>query len=610
MSESNIQKASSSSWIPTRTRAIRLSLWYALLSSLWILLSGWLLHLLVKDHNLAVSLENVKGWFFVSVTAFLLYLALDRYFREIRKSAQLLQESKQRWQFALESAGHGVWDWNAQTDQVFYSASWKRMLGFEPHEIGNMLDEWKTRVHPEDLPRVLNEIEQHFAGKTPTYVSEHRIRCKDGNFVWILDQGKIMSRAGNGKPLRVLGTHLDITERKRNEREKAELERHLQQAQKMESVGRLAGGVAHDFNNMLGAILGYVELALEQVDCKNPIYSDLEEIRKAARRSADLTRQLLAFARRQTIVLKVLDVNNTIASILKMLQRLIGEHIDLEWLPDPEVWPVEMDPTQIDQMLTNLCVNARDAIANIGRIAIRTENCIFDEQYCACYPTFLPGEYVVLTVSDNGRGMDIETQKQIFEPFFTTKNVGLGTGLGLAMIYGIVKQNNGFIHVDSAPGHGTTFKIYLPRYGGKPAGIQMESMPIPEKCGQETILLVEDEPSLLKMATRMLQQQGYNVLAAPSPGEAMRIAREHTRGIQILVTNLVMPEMNGRDLAKSMLALYPHIKNLFMSGYSAAADAPDAISKQDKLEPGAHFLPKPFSMKELAAAVRRSLDSD
>jgi PAS domain S-box-containing protein len=730
MPNSNKQNDLSSGWIPTRATAAGLSLKYALLGSLWILLSGWLLHHLVKDTNLAASLETVKGWFFVTVTAFLLYLALDRYFREIRKSAQLLQDSERRWQFALESAGHGVWDWNPQTDKVFFSVSWKSMLGFEPHEIENTLDEWKSRVHPEDLPRVLNEIEQHFAGKTPVYVSEHRLRCKDGNYIWILDQGKIMSRTRDGKPLRVLGTHLDITERKladqalresegkwrsyienapvgvlvadatgrllevnkaaeemlgyepggllnirimdlpaeemtdaasqylakvtqkgqadgqfllrrkdgsriwafsraskipgerfmailqditelkRNEQEKAELESHLQRAQKMESIGRLAGGVAHDFNNMLGAILGYVEFALEQVDCKHPVYADLEEIRKAAKRSADLTQQLLAFARKQEVAPKVLDVNNTIAGVLKMLHRLIGEHIELEWSPGAEVWSIEMDPSQIDQILTNLLVNARDAIVDIGRIIIRTENHTLDEQYCACHPGFLPGEYVALAVSDNGRGMDEETQKQIFEPFFTTKGIGKGTGLGLATIYGIVKQNGGFIYVDSVLGQGTTFKIYLPRYLGNPVGTYGNGKSNPEMRGQETVLLVEDEPSLLKMTTRMLQQQGYIVLAAPSPMEAMRIAREHTRGIQILVTDLVMPEMNGRDLAKTMLTFYPHIKRLFISGYSAIGDASDPISPQTKLEPDAHFLHKPFSMRELAAAVRRSLDSN
>jgi CheY-like chemotaxis protein len=222
----------------------------------------------------------------------------------------------------------------------------------------------------------------------------------------------------------------------------------------------------------------------------------------------------------------------------------------------------------------------------------------------------LPGEYVALAVSDNGRGMDEETQKQIFEPFFTTKGIGKGTGLGLATIYGIVKQNGGFIYVDSVLGQGTTFKIYLPRYLGNPVGTYGNGKSNPEMRGQETVLLVEDEPSLLKMTTRMLQQQGYIVLAAPSPMEAMRIAREHTRGIQILVTDLVMPEMNGRDLAKTMLTFYPHIKRLFISGYSAIGDASDPISPQTKLEPDAHFLHKPFSMRELAAAVRRSLDSN
>jgi signal transduction histidine kinase len=257
---------------------------------------------------------------------------------------------------------------------------------------------------------------------------------------------------------------VDITERKRAEQEKSDLETQLQQVQKIESVGRLAGGVAHDFNNMLGVILGHAEMAKEQVDATHPIYDDLEEIRKAAERSANLTRQLLAFARKQTVSPKILDINDTVTNMLKMLRRLIGEQIHLIWIPGRDLWPLKMDPSQIDQIVANLCVNARDAIDGVGQITIRSANILIDDDYCANHPDSAPGEYVQLIVNDTGCGMDNATLTHIFEPFFTTKGLGDGVGLGLATVYGAVRQNNGFVHVYSEPRQGTSFTIYLPRY--------------------------------------------------------------------------------------------------------------------------------------------------
>ncbi len=401
----------------------------------------------------------------------------------------------------------------------------------------------------------------------------------------------------------ILSSIEDITERKRAEEEKANLEGQLQQAQKMESVGRLAGGVAHDFNNMLSVILGHAELALEQVDPAQPLHNDLMEIRKAAVRSADLTRQLLAFARKQTVAPKVLDLNETVAGMLKMLQRLIGEDIDLNWQPAADLWPVKVDPSQIDQILANLCVNARDAIADIGRITIETGNSVFDADYCADHAGFEPGEYVLIAVSDNGCGMDKETMSHIFEPFFTTKGVGKGTGLGLATVYGSVKQNNGFINAYSEPGLGTTFKIYLPRHAGKAGQMQNKGQATLAARGHETVLLVEDEPAILKLTKVMLERQGYIVLAASTPGEAIRLSREHAGEIHLLMTDVVMPEMNGRDLAKNLLSLYPDLKRLFMSGYTA-----NVIAHHGVLDEGVYFIQKPFSMEDLAAKVREALD--
>jgi nitrogen-specific signal transduction histidine kinase/CheY-like chemotaxis protein len=401
------------------------------------------------------------------------------------------------------------------------------------------------------------------------------------------------------------GIARDITARKQAEAEKARLEGQLLQAQKMESVGRLAGGVAHDFNNMLGVILGHTEMALDHVDASDPICADLREIRTAAERSADLTHQLLAFARKQTVAPMVLDLNQVVEGMLKMLERLIGEDVALTWRPTADLWPVMMDPSQVDQILANLCVNARDAIADVGRITIGTARSTLDEASCADHLGFVPGEYVVLTVSDDGCGMEKETMAHLFEPFFTTKGLGKGTGLGLATVYGIVKQNNGFISVSSEPARGSTFTIYLPRYEGTGEREGMRGAAASTPSGRETILLVEDEPAILKLTTAMLERQGYRVIGENTPGAAIRRAREHAGEIHLLMTDVVMPEMNGRDLARNLLSLYPHVKRLFMSGYTA-----DIIAHHGVLDDGVYFIQKPFSRKDLAAKVREALDGE
>jgi len=395
----------------------------------------------------------------------------------------------------------------------------------------------------------------------------------------------------------------DITSRKVADAERAKLTDQLQQAQKMESVGRLAGGVAHDFNNMLGVILGHAELALERVDSTEPLHNDLVNIQSAAQRSADLTRQLLAFARKQTVAPKALNLNDTVAGMLRMARRLIGEDIRLEWRPGEKLWPVHVDPTQIDQILANLCVNARDAIANVGKITIETGNKVIDVELAAATVGMVPGAYVWLAVSDDGCGMGPATLSHVFEPFFTTKEVGKGTGLGLATVYGIVKQNNGFIDAHSELGKGTVFTIYLPRHVDKAVPAQLDGVTGTVEAGWETILLVEDEALLLEVTQRMLEGRGYKVLTASTPGQAILLAREHAGTIDLLVTDVVMPEMNGRDLAKKISSLYPHTKRLFMSGYTA-----DVIAHQGVLDKGVFFIQKPFSAQDLAATVRKVLE--
>ena len=404
---------------------------------------------------------------------------------------------------------------------------------------------------------------------------------------------------------RLLDFAEDVTDRQQEEKARESLQDQLSQAQKMESIGRLAGGVAHDFNNMLHVILGTAEMASEKAGANPALQADLEEIRSVAQRSADLTRQLLAFARKQTIAPRVLDLNETIEGTLKMLLRLIGENVELVWRPGSGLWPVKIDPSQIDQVMANLCLNARDAIAGHGTIVLSTGTAAVDAAACVGHEGAVPGDYVWLSITDDGCGMDEEMRQHVFEPFYTTKGVGEGTGLGLATVYGIVVQNGGIIEVQSEKGRGSTFRIYLPRHRDKadvPPGTEAVQA---VARGHETILLVEDEPSTLQMTCRMLEHHGYKVLPAVSPGEAIRLAREHSGEIHLLMTDVVMPEMNGRDLARTLLGLYPDLKRLFMSGYTA-----DIIAHHGVLDNGVLFIQKPFAMKDLAAKIREALDGE
>jgi PAS domain S-box-containing protein len=466
---------------------------------------------------------------------------------------------------------------------------------------GRSLIEMQTQMANDGLRLPTNHLQLECALAVPivlhdTLIGQFVVANKAGGYS-PGDQELLESAAAQTAP--VLSALLEEAhQRRENER----LEDQLRQAQKMESVGRLAGGVAHDFNNMLGVILGNTELALENVDPEQSVHEDLQEIMRAAERSADLTRQLLAFARKQAVSPKVLDLNQTVSGMLKLLRRLIGEDIDLDWVPGAGVWSVEIDPGQIDQILANLCVNARDAIKGPGRVTIETGNASFTEADCSARADLAPGDFVMLAVSDDGCGMDLETQLHLFEPFFTTKREGEGTGLGLATVYGIVKQNSGIIDVYSEPDRGTTFKIYLPRHMGEAVQAEEESAPVAEGHGHETVLLVEDELAVLNLSKVMLQKMGYRVLATSKPGEAIALAEKHLGPIDLLVTDVIMPEMNGRELAARLLELYPDLKQLFMSGYTASVIAHHGVMSE-----GMHFLQKPFSMKNLSDKVREAL---
>jgi PAS domain S-box-containing protein len=386
----------------------------------------------------------------------------------------------------------------------------------------------------------------------------------------------------------------DVTERRR-------LEEQLRGAQRMDAIGRLAGGVAHDVNNALAVILGLAERALRRLEPLDPLHHDLGEIVRTVERSASLTRQLLAFARRQIVAPRVLAPNDAIASLAGMLSRLIGEDIDLRIVAGEGLWNVKIDPSQMDQVLVNLATNARDAIPDVGAITVRTSNVTVDEERCRSRIGLAPGEYVLLTVSDTGAGMDEATRERVFEPFFTTKPEGKGTGLGLATVYGIVKQSRGFIDVQSEPGRGTTFEVYLPRFAGE-AEQPAEKRDERPLTGTETVLLVEDEPALLQIVRETLESLGYTVLAASSPGDAILLCETHPGQIHVLLTDVVMPTMNGNELRGRLERIKPGLRTVLMSGYAA-----DVTMRRGIVDPVQCFIQKPFTREVLATRIREAL---
>jgi PAS domain S-box-containing protein len=514
-----------------------------------------------------------------------------------------LRESEAKYRIILEKMQEGYYEVDRSGCFTYINRSACEQLGYSA---GELLGASYRRYAADDAQRqrIFNAYHQIYATGEPLQDFRWDIRRKDGRRRTVeVSVSLIVGAEGVGIGFR--GISRDITETLQIEEERERLQAQLTQAQKMESVGRLAGGVAHDFNNMLGVIQGHAELALSKAGADHPLGRHLAQIYDAARRSADLTRQLLGFARKQTAAPRVLDLNQTIAGLLDMLRRLIGENIHLAWQTRQGIWPIYVDPAQVDQIFTNLCVNARDAICGTGRLAIETANVVLNPVDCAPHPGLVPGEYVLLTVEDDGCGMDEEIQAHLFEPFFTTKPLGRGTGLGLATVYGIVKQNNGYIHVRSEPQKGTRVGIYLPRYLGAeeraPRPAKTETTP----AGQETVLLVEDEPTILDVGQVVLENCGYRVLCAATPGEAQARADAFPGAIDLLVSDVVMPEMNGKDLFQALAASRPGLKCLFMSGYTA-----DVIAHHGVLDPGVHFIQKPFSIQALAAKVRQTLDDN
>ncbi|PYO27335.1 MAG: hybrid sensor histidine kinase/response regulator [Gemmatimonadetes bacterium] len=515
-------------------------------------------------------------------------------FRDIseRKEAELaLRDSEEQYRSLVEGVRDVIFALSPDGIIASLNPAFETITGSPRGEwLGKPFDQL---VHPEDLPLALELFGRVVRGEErPT--AQFRIHTSKGDYR--LAEFSATAQLRDDRLIGILGIGRDVTER-------VQLEQQLRQAQKMEAVGRLAGGIAHDFNNILTAITGYADLLLEDLAPKDPRRQDAEEIHKAADRAAGLTRQLLAFSRQQVLQPRVVDLNALVSELEKMLRRLLGEDVKLATVLAPTLGRVRADAGQLEQVIMNLAVNARDAMPTGGQLTIETADVEFDGGYAAEHYPAPPGKYAMLAVSDTGTGMDPETQAHLFEPFFTTKEKGKGTGLGLATVYGIVKQSGGFIWVYSELGAGTTFKIYLPRVEGAVEPASGRAAPVPVARGSETVLVAEDEAPVRAVARHALERYGYRVLEAASAEAALDVAQRYSGPIHVLLTDVIMPGLSGRDLATRLAALRPETRVIYMSGYTD-----DAITRHGVLEPGFVFVQKPFTPDTLARTVRDVLD--
>ncbi|MDD2335244.1 MAG: PAS domain-containing protein [Geobacteraceae bacterium] len=516
--------------------------------------------------------------------------------RHAQKRAETaLQESEERWQYALEGSGDGVWDREIQTGKVFYSDQWKRMLGFTPDEIAHTPEAWKELVHPEDREKVLEELHRHQRGETSEYLAEYRISCKDKSYKWVLARGKVTARDSQGNALRIVGTHTDITDRRL-------LEEQLRQAQKMEAVGQLAGGVAHDFNNILTTIIGRTYLLQSKLNDQEDLLVHAEQVALAAERATTLTQGLLSFSREQVMDLRRISLNETARKASDIFSRLVREDIEITMQLSEKDPVVFADESQLVQILMNLVTNARDAITGPGKIRISTDSVILDRQLpMTIGGSIPPGTYAALFVTDTGSGMDTQTQMRIFEPFYTTKEVGKGTGLGLSVVYGIIQRHNGFMNVQSNPGTGTTFSVYLSsREERSDSRVDTKDLAIPK--GNGTILLAEDESSVRLMLKTILTENGFQVIEAVNGVEATLKFSENRHTIDLVLLDVIMPRMNGRETRDEILKIRRDVKVIFMSGYSG-----DILGEEILRQKGVGFIHKPLNPREIIRLLQETL---
>jgi PAS domain S-box-containing protein len=512
---------------------------------------------------------------------------------ERKRAEAALRMAEERTRFALQSADVGIWDMDYATGLLVWSEALEAHYGLQPGTFGGTFEAFIERIHADDRASVLETVGKAMKAGADFSVQNRSI-WPDGTVRWLSGTGRILL-GEHGEPVRGVGISQDVTERRT-------LEAQFQQAQKMEAVGRLAGGVAHDFNNLLTVILGFCELLLADRDPGDPGQADIAEIQKAGTRAAGLTRQLLAFSRKQIIEPTLLDLNVVVAEMRSMLGRLIGEDVKVVLGLGPELAPVKADRGQVEQVVMNLAVNARDAMPNGGTLRIETANVELDEHYAKTHRTVKPGAYVALTVTDTGTGMTPEVQARLFEPFFTTKEVGKGTGLGMATVYGIVTGSGGSVGVYSEIGKGTSFKVYFPRAEAADTVMEAPTPAAPARVGTQTVLVVEDEEGLRELAKRLLLRQGYTVLVAASADEAVRLL-EANQSIDVLLTDVVMPGASGPELTRQLVEQRPALRVIYMSGYTE-----DVIVQHGVLEPGIAFLNKPFNSETLGAKIREVLE--
>ncbi|HVP27727.1 MAG TPA: PAS domain-containing protein [Myxococcota bacterium] len=524
---------------------------------------------------------------------------------ETREAAKQVAERAERYRLAAKATNTAIWDWDFATDEVDWSGETESILGFSQDEIDRRIAWWKEHIHPEDRARVVVSIEDAIRRGERFWSDEYRFVRGDGAVLWIFDQGYAV-KDESGQTVRMIGAMADVTRRKQSAEKEEQLEEQLRQAQRLETLGRLAGGIAHDFNNLLTAILGNAQFLLEDLQKDDPRRGDLDEIKTAALRAADLTHHLLAFGRRQVLQPRVVNLNDVFANSERLLQRVIGEDVTLAYVGAPDLGNVYVDENQLVQVLMNLVVNARDAMPEGGRITIETSNVELAEEYVVDDVRHLPGSYVLLAVTDTGEGVAPEIRSRIFEPFFTTKERGKGTGLGLSTVYGIVKQSGGYVWCYSEVGIGTTFKVYLPRVDAPVETPRARPHADGSAGGSETILVVEDEDAVRNLACRVLERLGYRVREAPSPEIALRMVQESQEPIDLVVTDVVLPQMSGSQLVREIARVRPRVRLrvLYMSGY-----ADDAIVHHGVLEAGVAFLQKPFTAEALGRRVREALDT-